>query len=129
MTGRTTRRVSSTTSWVRSISCGERCLQLQGFDERFFVYLEDVDFSVRARAAGWHCLYLTDARAFHKGGGTSERAPADRLAYAVRSRLVYARKHFTTPGRMGVGLATLVVEPCVRIGRAAILGPSSAVTD
>ncbi len=103
--------------------------QLRGFDERFFVYLEDVDFSVRARAAGWHCLYLTDARAFHKGGGTSERAPADRLAYAVRSRLVYARKHFTTPGRIGVGLATLVVEPCVRIGRAAILGPSSGVTD
>jgi GT2 family glycosyltransferase len=103
--------------------------QLRGFDERFFVYLEDVDFSVRARAAGWHSLYLTGARAFHKGGGTSERAPADRLAYAVRSRLVYARKHFTAPGRIFVDLATLVVEPWVRIGRAAILGQSSGVTD
>jgi N-acetylglucosaminyl-diphospho-decaprenol L-rhamnosyltransferase len=103
--------------------------QLRGFDERFFVYLEDVDFSVRARAAGWHSLYLTRARAFHKGGGTSERAPADRLAYAVRSRLVYARKHFTAPGRIFVGLATLVIEPWVRIGRAAILGQSSGVTD
>jgi len=103
--------------------------QLGGFDERFFVYLEDVDFSVRAHAAGWHSLYLTSARAFHKGGGSPELAPADRLAYAVRSRLVYARKHFTAPGRIFVGLATLVVEPWIRIARAAILGPSSGVRD
>jgi hypothetical protein len=59
----------------------------------------------------------------------SRDALAARLAYAVRSRLVYARKHFTTPGRTFVALATLIVEPWVRIGRAAILGPSSGVTD
>jgi hypothetical protein len=103
--------------------------QLRGFDERFFVYLEDVDFSLRAHFAGWHSLYLTGTRAFHRGGGTSERAPADRLAYAVRSRLAYSRKHFTTPGRLVVALATMIVEPWVRISRAAILGQSSGVTD
>jgi len=32
--------------------------ELGGFDEQFFVYLEDLDFSLRARQAGWHCFYL-----------------------------------------------------------------------
>ena len=37
---------------------------LGGFDERFFVYLEDLDFSYRARQAGWHSVYLADVQAF-----------------------------------------------------------------
>lgn len=102
---------------------------LGGFDERFFVYLEDVDLSLRARAAGWHSLYLASARAFHKGGGTSERVPADRLAYQISSRLAYARKHFSLPARMFVTLATLLVEPGIRVGRAAIPGSSPGVRD
>jgi GT2 family glycosyltransferase len=102
---------------------------LGGFDERFFVYLEDIDFSLRARVAGRHSLYLASARAFHKGGGTSERVPADRLAYAIRSRLAYARKHFSLPARLLVALATLLVEPVIRVGRAAMPGSSLGVTD
>jgi GT2 family glycosyltransferase len=44
---------------------------LGGFDERFFVYYEDLDFSVRARAQGWRSVYLSTARAFHRGQGTT----------------------------------------------------------
>ena len=46
---------------------------LLGFDERFFMYLEDLDFSLRAGRAGWRSFYLAEARVYHKSGGTSEQ--------------------------------------------------------
>jgi GT2 family glycosyltransferase len=35
------------------------------FDEDFFIYLEDVDLSLRAQLHGMDCLYLPDAIVFH----------------------------------------------------------------
>src|SRR6185503_16033407 len=46
---------------------------LAGFDERFFVYFEEVDFALRARARGWSTYYLTQARAYHEGGGSTKQ--------------------------------------------------------
>lgn len=87
---------------------------LGGFDERFFVYLEDLDFSYRAHQAGWDSMYFADAQAFHAGGGTSDQIKARRLFYSLRSRLLYAFKHFSLIGAFGVCLATLCVEPLSR---------------
>lgn len=87
---------------------------LHGFDERFFVYLEDLDFSYRARQAEWRSMYLAEAQAFHAGGGTSNQVKARRLFYSLRSRLLYAFKHFSWIGAVGVLLATLLVEPVSR---------------
>jgi N-acetylglucosaminyl-diphospho-decaprenol L-rhamnosyltransferase len=92
--------------------------QLGGFDERYFVYLEDLDFSLRAREAGWHSYFLASARAFHRGGGTSDQVRAERLLYLLRSRLHYARRHFSPARAAAVRLATLSVEPVVRIAAA-----------
>jgi GT2 family glycosyltransferase len=88
--------------------------QLGGFDERFFVYLEDLDLSYRARQAGWRSVYLAEAQAFHAGGGTSNQIKARRLFYSLRSRLLYAFKHFSVPGALLVLLTTLLVEPLTR---------------
>lgn len=87
---------------------------LGGFDERFFVYFEEVDFSYRARQAGWRSVYLADVQAFHAGGGTSNQVKARRLFYSLRSRLLYAAKHFSTAGTALVFLATLLLEPLSR---------------
>lgn len=87
---------------------------LNGFDEAFFVYLEDLDFSYRAHKEGWLCVYLTDAQAFHLGGGTSDQVKSRRLFYSVRSRLLYAYKHFSFVAATGVLLATLLIEPVSR---------------
>lgn len=87
---------------------------LGGFDERFFVYLEDLDFSLRARQAGWRTVYLADVQAFHAGGGTSNQVKARRLFYSLRSRLLYAAKHFSAGGAALVFLATLLLEPLSR---------------
>ncbi len=100
--------------------------QLGGFDERFFVYLEDLDFSVRTVHAGYSVYYLAEARVFHRGGGTSEQARAQRLFYSLRSRLLYAFKHFTRGGALAVAIATLMWEPLPRLARAALRGGNAA---
>lgn len=85
-----------------------------GFDERFFVYMEEVDFSLRAKRLGWSSMYLADAQAFHAGGGTSNQIKARRLFYSLRSRLLYVFKHFNVLGAIVVFLATLLIEPLSR---------------
>ncbi len=88
--------------------------ELGGFDERFFVYLEDLDFSYRSHKAGWKTVFIADIQAFHVGGGTSNKVKARRLFYSLRSRLLYSFKHFSRLGAVGVLLATLLVEPLSR---------------
>ena len=88
--------------------------QLDGFDEHFFLYYEDLDFSKRAKNNGWESLYLADARAYHKGGGTSNQIKAKRLFYALRARLQYSFKHFAHLSAGLVGLSTLLIEPLTR---------------
>lgn len=102
--------------WVRA----SLFKKLKGFDERFFVYLEDLDFSYRARLEGYRSIYLTEAQSFHLGGGTSNKVKATRLFYSLRSRLVYSRIHFNVFGFLLVYLTTLIVEPCFRIINALI---------
>lgn len=94
--------------------------QLGGFDERFFVYLEDLDLSVRVHEAGWAVHYLADAVAFHKGGGTSEQVKAHRLYYSLQSRILYAFKHFSAPSAWLVLAATVTLEPAARLLRALV---------
>jgi GT2 family glycosyltransferase len=95
---------------------------LQGFDERFFVYYEEVDFSLRARQAGWQTWYLAEAAAFHAGGGTTDRVKATRLFYSVRSRLLYAQKHFSFWGTAAVFAVSLGIEPLTRMVLALLRG-------
>jgi len=90
--------------------------RLGGFDERFFVYFEEADLARRAVNLGFHSIYLAEAQAWHRGGGVSEQVKAHRLFYSLRSRLLYASKHFSRLGAIGVALAALVVEPVSRAG-------------
>lgn len=66
-----------------------------GFDERFFVYFEEVDLSLRAKQLGYSSYFLSEVSAFHKGGGCSDRVKAARLFYSLRSRILYAQKHYS----------------------------------
>ena len=88
---------------------------LGGFDERFFVYYEDLDFSVRAQAQGFSSVYLATAQAFHRGQGTTENATARRMFYFARSKILYALKHFSAFGAFAVIAATLTLEPLARM--------------
>jgi GT2 family glycosyltransferase len=85
-----------------------------GFDERFFVYFEEVDLSLRAKQLGFQSFFLSDAAAVHKGEGCSERIKATRLFYSLRSRLLYGGKHYSCPGFI-VLIALTAVELPLRL--------------
>jgi len=89
---------------------------LGGFDERFFVYFEEVDLSLRARALGCRTFYLSTVQAYHHGSGrVRKRMQATRLFYSLRSRILYAYKHFNPGTATLVTLGTLFVEPVSRL--------------
>jgi GT2 family glycosyltransferase len=48
-------------------------LEIGGFDERYFCYVEDVDAGFRLRLRGHRCLYVPDAVVRHVGGASSGR--------------------------------------------------------
>jgi GT2 family glycosyltransferase len=92
---------------------------LGGFDERFFVYYEELDFSYRARQAGWTSYFLATTCARHRGGGCTGQAKATRLFYVLRSRILYSYKHFGRAAATGVLLGTVLAEPFSRLVLAA----------
>jgi N-acetylglucosaminyl-diphospho-decaprenol L-rhamnosyltransferase len=102
---------------------------LDGFDPGFFVYLEDLDLSLRARQAGWSCFYLTDVRIYHEGGGASQRAKAFRLYQSLRSRLRYAHKHFGLGPALTVLAATTSAEFVLRLSAALLLDGETPLRD
>jgi GT2 family glycosyltransferase len=95
---------------------------LGGFDERFFVYYEEVDLSLRARRHGHRSMYFSGAQAYHRGGLSSEQVKAMRLFYSLRSRLLYAFKHFSRVAAWLTVLVTFAVEWPVRSARALLRG-------
>ncbi|MCK6582762.1 MAG: glycosyltransferase family 2 protein [Anaerolineales bacterium] len=48
-------------------------LAVNGFDEDYFSYFEDVDLSFRLRLAGGRCLYVPQATVYHVGSASTGR--------------------------------------------------------
>lgn len=67
--------------------------ELGGFDDRFYLSVEDVDLCVRVRKAGRAILLVPAARIYHKGGRSGQRMNGIRNYYAVRNVLLLMRKH------------------------------------
>ena len=68
--------------------------EMMGFDERFFVYYEEVDYCKRLKDNGYYVYYYADATAFHEGGASSSKVKDYRLFYELRSRYQYEQKHY-----------------------------------
>lgn len=64
------------------------------FDESFFAYLEDVDFSFRAQSQGYHCYYLPRALIYHFDGGSSKKNKRLPHYYTIRNSLYLTFKNF-----------------------------------
>lgn len=77
------------------------------FDERFFLYSEEVDLCLRVRRAGWRIVHLPTLTILHEGSTARpvDRRMARQNAYA---QLQYARKHLTAPQRAGLRAALLL---------------------
>lgn len=62
------------------------------FDERFFMYSEELDWCRRFRAAGWRVSYVPTAEVLHVEGGSSRADLAARDQRFQASKLAYAAK-------------------------------------
>lgn len=92
--------------WVPgTFTCYRRGIvdQLQGFDERFFLYYEETDFCLRAQRRGLQVWFTPAATVLHVGGGCSqtrsgqealEKASSQVLRYRLMAEALYYRKNF-----------------------------------
>ena len=102
----------STVDWV-SGSCflaRRRVLEeLGGFDERYFMYLEDVDLCWRARRAGYAVAYVPEASVTHLQGHSTARRPYRMLLEHHRSALRFAARRSTGWRRLALPGVALVL--------------------
>ncbi|KUI45267.1 N-acetylglucosaminyl-diphospho-decaprenol L-rhamnosyltransferase [Mycobacterium sp. IS-1590] len=54
--------------------------EISGFDERYFMYMEDVDLGDRLSRAGWQNVYVPAAEVLHDKGHATGKDPARNLA-------------------------------------------------
>lgn len=102
--------------------------RLGGFDPAFFMYGEDFDLCLRARALGARPCVHPQARIVHHGGA-SERVPADKLVRLLRSKVQVFTRHWSAPqARLGK-LCLLLWALTRRVGyrAAALLGRRGAL--
>jgi N-acetylglucosaminyl-diphospho-decaprenol L-rhamnosyltransferase len=87
---------------------------VRGFDERYFMYFEDVDLGDRIARAGWQNVYVPSAEVTHIGGHATARSSAAMLAAHHRSAYRYlADRH--RGARWAPVLATIKAALAVRL--------------
>ena len=69
--------------------------KLDGFDERFFLYFEEVDLSLRSYKLGYLSYFNSNIRCFHRGGISSNNDKVNRHLNYLKSKIIYAKKHFS----------------------------------
>jgi len=86
-------------AWVSGASMIARrsvMREVMGFDERFFLYGEDLDLCLAVRNAGWTIGYIPEALVVH-WGGLSERdsLPIDVWKKKFDAELLFYQKHYS----------------------------------
>jgi GT2 family glycosyltransferase len=113
--------------------CGAACLlrcelftDLDGYDESYVSFYEDVDLNVRARIAGWRFAYVPEAVVWHVGNASWQagfaRPNAENARLVARNRLATQVKFMpvgSTPRIAAVELGSLL-----RAARQRRLGPT-----
>jgi len=69
-------------------------------DEGYFLYAEDADWSLRARAAGFRLLFVPTARLWHKVSSTSGAMSPWKIYQRLRANLVLFARHARGPARI-----------------------------
>ncbi|HLK12277.1 MAG TPA: glycosyltransferase family 2 protein [Candidatus Binatia bacterium] len=91
-------------TWIAGCAMWLRAAALEalgGLDEAFFAYHEEVEWCVRARAAGWRVVYCPAAVVSHTGrGGGAPASVRIRKYFAARNSVLFARRHGSAGQRL-----------------------------
>ncbi len=71
----------------------ETLTRVGGFDERFFIYFEDVDLSMAVSRAGLKSAYVAEAAIVHLGGHTAHQFRRLVHCERLRSMMIYFNKY------------------------------------
>jgi GT2 family glycosyltransferase len=93
--------------------------QLGGFDERFFMYLEDTDLSWRARVAGYRCRFVANSIVYHD---YQLHLTPWKIGLIEKNRYRMLGKHLSLRGIVGLAPALISAE-ILTWGYAALRGP------
>lgn len=86
--------------------------RLGGFDARYFMYGEDADLCLRARALGYRPMITHRAQIMHLVGASTKRH-ADKVCAVMRARATLVRDHWPA-GLVPVGLSLMWLWAAVR---------------
>jgi GT2 family glycosyltransferase len=81
-----------------------------GFDPSFFAFGEDADVAWRARMAGWTCLYVPEAVAYHHGSATAGEASPAKYFLVGRNRARLLAKNASTGQLLRWGWAIVLYD-------------------
>jgi GT2 family glycosyltransferase len=94
-------------------------------DERFFMYLEDLDYSLRFRKAGWKLYYLPAVRIIHLVGKSSSGRMRQYGAQAYQSLFYFYGKH-RSPRTLLIVRGLVLLAFCCRWVASVLLGTFSS---
>jgi GT2 family glycosyltransferase len=97
---------------------------VSGFDERYFMYSEDLDLCYRVRQAGFDCLYVPDAQIVHHGGGSSNSARTMFSTVMTRESVFRFLKFHRGRSiawcyRLAMGVSSLIRLPLIAVANGA----------
>jgi hypothetical protein len=98
------------------------------FDEQYFMYCEEIDWSIRIRQAGWEIYTVPAAHVTHLAGQSTGQIRPQSLVNLWRSRLRLYQKHYPP---MKLRLARVIVQVGMRrqIGLARISFAEGQLSD
>jgi len=64
-------------------------------DDNFFIYFEELDWSIRIRRAGYKILFVPSSEIFHKESMTMPKEHPFRVRFMTRNRILLSRKHLS----------------------------------
>ena len=65
-----------------------------GFDEKFFMYAEDIDLSYRIREAGFKNYYFPQTTIVHFKGESTQKLHTSYIKYFYGAMLLFVKKHY-----------------------------------
>ena len=63
------------------------------FDNQFYLYLEDLDFCVRAQMEGYSLCFVPEAKVWHQGSASTENYESLRRYHLVKSTYFFLKKY------------------------------------